>query len=158
MGWKLEEILSATQIHVSPELKGSAKHLGYGIAVVINVVMLIVVLNILDWGWLSFLTDEFVEVVPWIALSLVASIIVNLIYQFNDTVLVKSTGQIGTNLISIFVTYQVFRVFPFDFSAFDFDPGTVLRVVLILAMVGSAIGVFVEALKLMNYDPESGQG
>jgi hypothetical protein len=34
----------------------------------------------------------------------------------------------------------------------------VVRVVLILAMVGSAIGVFVEALKLMNYDPESGQG
>jgi hypothetical protein len=154
MGWKLEEILLATQIHVTPELKASAKHLGYGIAVVINIVMLIVVLKILDWGWLSFLTDEFVEVVPWIALSLVASIIVNLIYQFNDTVLVKSTGQIGTNLISIFVTYQVFRVFPFDFSAFDFDPGTVVRVVLILAMVGSAIGVFVEAMKLMNFDPE----
>jgi hypothetical protein len=154
MGWKLEEILSATQIHVTPELKASAKHLGYGIAVVINIVMLIVVLKILDWGWLSFLTDEFVEVVPWIALSLAASIIVNLIYQFNDTVLVKSTGQIGTNLISIFVTYRVFRVFPFDFSAFDFDPGTVVRVVLILAMVGSAIGVFVEAMKLMNFDPE----
>jgi hypothetical protein len=157
MEWKLEETMSATQIRVFPELKATAKHIGYGFAVVINVVMLIVVLNILDWGWLSFLTDEFDEVVPWISLSLVASIIANLIYQFNDSVLVKATGQIGTNLISIFVTYQVLRMFPFDFSAFDFDPGTVVRVLLILAMVGAAIGVFVEALKFMNYDPESAQ-
>jgi hypothetical protein len=38
----------------------------------------------------------------WISLSLVAWIFANLAYQFDDSVLVKSTGQIGTNLISIF--------------------------------------------------------
>jgi hypothetical protein len=136
------------QLDVSPELKRVGRTFGYGVAAVINLVMLIVVQNILDWGWAPFLTDEFAQVVPWISLSLVASIVANLIYEFNDTRFVKSTGQILTNLISIFVTYQVLTVFPFDFSAYDFNWALIVRIVLILAMVGAGIGVLTEAVKL----------
>jgi hypothetical protein len=146
--------MSATQIDISPDLKRAGRHLGYSIAVVINVVMLIVVQNVLDRDWLPFLTDEFANVVPWISLMLVASIVANLIYQFNESGLVQATGQIGTNLISIFVTYQLFRVFPFDFSAYDFNWRLVVRVMLILAMVGAGIGMLAEAHKLVSYEPE----
>jgi ABC-type phosphate/phosphonate transport system permease subunit len=68
--------------------------------------------------------------------------------------MVKSTGQIGTNLISIFVTYQVFQVFPFDFSASAFNWEIVTRVVLILTIVGAGIGMLTEAYKLASYEPE----
>ena len=142
--------MSTTQIDISPDLKRAGRHLGYGIAVVINVVMLIVVQNILHWGWLPFLTDDFAEVVPWISLSLVASIVANLIYQFDDSGWVKATGQISTSLISIFVTYQLFRVFPFDFSGYDFNWGVVVRVALVLAIVGAGIGMLAEAYKLVS--------
>ena len=81
------------------------------IAIVINVAMLVIVQNILDWGWPAFLTDEFVEVVPWISLSLIASIVVNVIYQVDDSQTVKSVGQIGVNSISVWVTYTVLRSF-----------------------------------------------
>jgi hypothetical protein len=146
--------MSTTQIDVPPELRRAGQLFGYAIAVVINLVMLIVVQNVLEWGWFSFLNEEFAEVVPWISLSLIVSVMVNLIYQFNDTTPVKSTGQITTNLISILVTYQVLRVFPFDFSGSSFDWAPVTRIVMVLAMVGAGIGVLTEVLKLARGEAE----
>ena len=153
MGPKQKVVMSITQPDTYPNLRREGRRLGYGVAVAINFVMLIAVQNILEWGWLPFLTDEFVDVIPWISLSLVASVVVNLIYQFNDSALVKSTGQIGTNLTSIFATYQLFRVVPFDFSEYAFDWGIVTGFLLILAMVGSGIGMLAEAYKLVSYEP-----
>lgn len=140
--------MSTAQVDLSPEVKRTGRRAGYSIAIGINVVMLFIVQNILEWGWLPFLTDEFAEVVPWISFSLGASIIANVVYLFNDDLVVKSTGQIALNLIAIVVTYQVFSVFPFDFSAYSFDWSLVTRVVLVLAMVGAAIGAVTEVRKL----------
>jgi hypothetical protein len=139
-----------SQIELSPEVKRVGHRVGYGAAVVVNLAMLLVVQFILDWGWLDFLTPEFRALVPLISLMLLASILANLIYQFNDTTAVKSTGQILVNLISLFVSYQIYQVFPFDFSGYDFNWELTTRIVLILAMVGCGIGVLTEALKLGN--------
>jgi hypothetical protein len=80
----------------------------------------------------------------------VVSIVANLIYQFNDTQIVKSFGQIVTNLISIFVTYVILDVFPFDFSTYSFNWAPIVWIVLIMAIVGSGIGVLTEAVKLVS--------
>ncbi|MGD2061376.1 MAG: hypothetical protein PVF87_10955 [Acidimicrobiia bacterium] len=146
--------MSTVQVDFSPEVKRFGRRLGYSIAIGINVVMLIIVQNILDWGWFSFLTDDFAKVVPWISFSLGASIVANLIYLFDDGRVVKSAGQIGINLISLVATYQVFTVFPFDFSTYGFNWGLVVRIVLILAMVGTGIGALVEVFKLASAAPE----
>jgi hypothetical protein len=145
--------MSTMQIDVSPELKRAGRRFGYGVAVVINVVMLIVAQYIYDWGWLPFLTVEFAEVVPWISLSLMTSVLANLGYQFNDAAPVKSTGQILVNLISIVVSYRIFQIFPFDFAGHDFNWATVVRIVLILAMVGAGIGALTEVVKLASSGP-----
>jgi hypothetical protein len=142
--------MSAIGTHISPDLRRAGLRFGYGVAVAINVAMLIAVQYILDWGWLPFLTHEFADVVPWISLGLVATIVANLVYQFNDTRIVKSTGQILTNLISIFVTLQVYLVFPFDFSGSTYNWEITFRILLVLAMVGAGIGVLVEAVKLAS--------
>jgi phage shock protein PspC (stress-responsive transcriptional regulator) len=154
MGSAVGGSVSVKQVQVSPGLRRAGRRLGYGIAVVVNVIMLILVRNILDLGWLGFLTDEFEQVVPWISLSLVVSIVVNLIYQFDDTPVVKSGGQIGSNMISFLVTYRILTVFPFDFSTYAFDWEFVARVVLVLAMVGAGIGMLVETYKLVSHEPE----
>jgi hypothetical protein len=52
------------------------------------------------------------------------------------------------NLVSLFVTYQVFTVFPFDFSRSGFDWTLTARIVLILAMIGVAVGMLTEAIRL----------
>jgi uncharacterized membrane protein SirB2 len=146
--------MSSTHIVIAPELKATGRRFGYGIAVVINLVMLVIVQNVVEWGWPSFLTEEFAEVVPWISTSLLVSIAANLIYQFDDSPAVKSTGQILVNLVSIAVTYVVLRVFPFDFSSYAFNWTPVVWIVSILAIVGAGIGVLTEAIKLVSSGPD----
>jgi hypothetical protein len=123
---------------------------GYSTAIAVNLVMLVITQNILEWGWVPFLTGDFALVEPWISLSLTASIIVNVIYQFDDGPAVKAIGQILVNVLSAYVTVQVLTVFPFDFSAYGFDWEVVARVVLILAAVGAGIGAVVEFVKLLR--------
>jgi uncharacterized membrane protein SirB2 len=146
--------MTSTHIVIAPELKETGRRFGYGIAVVINLVMLVVVQNVVEWGWPPFLTQEFADVVPWISASLLVSIAANLIYQFNDSPAVKSTGQILVNLVSIAVSYVVLQVFPFDFSSYAFNWAPIARIVLILAIVGSGIGVLTEAIRLVSSGPD----
>jgi uncharacterized membrane protein SirB2 len=146
--------MSSTHIVIAPELKETGRRFGYAIAVVINLVLLVVVQNVVEWGWPPFLTEEFADVVPWISASLLVSIAANLIYQFNDSPSVKSTGQILVNLVSIAVTYVVLRVFPFDFSSYAFNWTPVVWIVSILAIVGAGISVLTEAIKLVSSGPD----
>lgn len=142
--------MSTTQFEIPPGVARSGRRrIGYSIAIVINLAMLIVVQNIVAWDLLPWLTADFAQLVPWISFSLVASIAANFVYEFNDTPVVKAMGQIGTNLIAIVVTSQILQVFPFEFSAYSFDWVIVARIVLILALVGSGIGVITETIKLV---------
>ena len=142
--------MTVSHVEVSPQVKEAGRRFGYGVAVIVNLVMLVAVQFILDWGWLPFLTDEFRGLIPWISLSLLVSIVANLVYQFNDSTIVKSTGQILVNLVSLFVTYQIYLVFPFDFSAYAFNWEVALRILLILTIVGTGIGVLTETIKLAS--------
>lgn len=142
--------MTTSHIEISPASKKAARRAGYVTSIAINLAMLVIVQNLLEWGWLPFLTTEFAEVVPWISFSLIASIVANIIYQIDDNQTVKSVGQIAVNLISVWVTYTVLTVFPFDFSGYQFDYEIVARVVLILAIVGAGIGALVEAIKLVS--------
>jgi hypothetical protein len=145
-----EVVMSTSHIEISPDSKKAARNVGYVISVAVNVAMLVIVQNLLEWGWPAFLTDEFVEVVPWISFSLIASIVANIIYRLDESVTVKSVGQIAVNLTSVWVTYVVLTVFPFDFSGYQFDWEIVARVVLIFAIVGAGVGALVEAIKLVS--------
>jgi hypothetical protein len=130
--------------------RASVPRLGYSIAIAVNLVLLVITQNILEWGWAPFLTADFALVEPWISLSLTASIIVNIIYLFDDSPI----GQVGVNLFSAYVTYQILQVFPFDFSAYVFDWEVVARVVLVLAIIGASIGAVAEIAKLVKSTKE----
>lgn len=142
--------MSLAQYDITPGVARSGRRAGYAIAVLINLAGLIVVQNILEWDLLPWLTGDFATVVPWISVSLIFSIAANLVYEFNDTKVVKSVIQIGVNLVSIVVTAQLLRVFPFDFSAYRLNWDIVTRIVLILALVGSGIGLIAEVIKLAS--------
>ncbi len=131
-------------------LRRSGRRVGYGASVFINAAGLMVVHNILEWGFVPFLTADFERLVPWLSLLFTAAIVANVAYWISDAPTVKATSQIGLNLISVFVTYRVYRVFPFDFAAYSFDWGAVTRVVLVLAVVGAGIGVVTEAIRLAS--------
>ncbi|HEX9644960.1 MAG TPA: hypothetical protein VGC11_13295 [Acidimicrobiia bacterium] len=125
-----------------------ARRFGYLVAIGGNVVMLVIANNILDWGWLGWLTDEFGGVVWLINVAVGVTILLNLAWLAFDPAWYRSAGQIVSNIVSLVVTVRIYQVFPFDFSGYDFDWGALTRVVLILAVVGTAIGTLVEARRL----------
>jgi hypothetical protein len=138
------------RLDVSPELRRRGSHVGYTIAILVNAVMLVFTLNIVEWGWFPFLTAEFSEVVPWISLSLIITILANLINLFDDGPSIRSAGQIAINLTGALATLRLWQVFPFDFSGYEFNWEITARIVLILAMVGSLAGLLAEVVKLVS--------
>ena len=146
------------QVEVPESVRRGARVFGYGVAVAINVVLLVIVQNLQDWGWFGFLTTEFAEVQPLISVALIITILANTVYAFDDGVLVKSAGQMLTNIVNVYVTLQVWAVFPFDFSEHTFDWTPVVRLLLIIAVVGAGIGALVELRRLLYRMTTGGKG
>ena len=134
----------------SPPTKSPAagKRFGYVLAALINVALVYVVHNLLAWEVAPFLTADFEEVVPIVTVSLIATAVFNLIYVFYDPRWFRSLSQIGLLGISIAATARMYQVFPFDFSTYEFDWATLARVVMIIAIVGAAVGIVTEFVKL----------
>lgn len=135
----------------------ATRRFGYAVAVGVNVLLLVIVNNILDWGWLPWLTSEFGNLLPLINFSLVFNIVVNLIYMAYDAAPFKAATQIIVNLIAILILVRTFQVYPFDFSAYDFPVDIsaidlswdlLTRFLLVLAILGTAIAVVTETVKL----------
>jgi len=128
----------------------TANRVGYVVAIVINAVLLVVVNNLLAWGWISWLTDDFEQVLPLLNLSLTATILVNVLYLAYDAAWFKSISELGLLAISLAVTIRLYQVFPFDFSAYAVDWAVLARAVLIIAMVGVGIAMIVQVVKLVR--------
>lgn len=127
-----------------------ARQFGYLVAVAINAVMLYVANRLLEWEWPSFLTQDFDQVLPIVQASLIAGVVINLAYVGFDAPWFKSVGQIVISAIGLAVAVRMFTVFPFDFSRYDFAWDTVARAVIVVAMIGSALAIVVETLKLFR--------
>lgn len=133
-----------------PALKRLGSQIGYGIAIGMSLVLIYVVANIEEWDLLPFLTEGFGEVAPWITFSLIAGALAYLVYILYDSQALRWTGEIVTNVITIVVTWKVFTVFPFDFTAYEFPWDVLARFVMVAAIVGASIGVAVNIAKLVR--------
>ena len=136
-----------------------SKRVGYGLAVGINVLLLVVVNNILGWGWFPWLTPEFEDVLPIINLALAVNIVLNLIYMAFDEPRFKAVTQILVNLLAIAVLVRMFQIYPFDFSAhefpvdiaaFDLSWDLLTRLLLGLAIFETSVAVVMEVVNLFR--------
>jgi uncharacterized membrane protein YidH (DUF202 family) len=123
---------------------------GYVVAIAVNAVMLVIVNNILEWGWAPFLTDDFAQILWLLDLSFLGAIVVNAIYLGYDPPWFKSVSQIALGVISMAVAIRTFQVFPFDFSGYQFNWEPLARFVIVLTMVGVGISIVVETAKLVR--------
>lgn len=125
-----------------------ARRAGYTMVILVDLALLFVANNLLAWDLLPFLTDDFARVLWLIDISLLATIAVNLAHLWYDPAWFRSLGQVGLGSISMLVANRMFQVFPFDFSAYQFDWERTARLVIVLTMVGIGIGIVVEVVKL----------
>lgn len=145
-GYRTEESGLATDPGMGRSFMQSAKRFGYLTAAAVNVVMLWISHQLLDWEWPGFLTPEFNDVLPIITISFVASIAANVVYTWNDRWPMKPLGELATTIIGLMAALRIWQVFPVEFTGTDWS--WLIRVVLIVAMVGSAVGILAQLVNL----------
>lgn len=105
---------------------------------------------------LPFLTEDFVGVLWLVNLSLVASAVANLAYLGYDAAWFKSTCQIGVSAVGLAAAVRLLQVFPFDYSEYAFNWAAVTRLVLVVAVFGSAVAIVVELVRLAGHGIRAG--
>ena len=128
----------------------AARRTGYVIAALVNAGLLYLVNVWPGWDILPFLTGDFTEVLGWANASMIAGIVVNLVYVLRDAAWVRALGDIVTMSIGIAGLIAMWQVFPFDFADASFDWALLFRWVLGVGIVGSAIGIVVNLVSLVS--------
>lgn len=124
----------------------AARTFGYTIAVIVNVTLLYLVNVRPGWQVVPFLTEDTRQVLALFNLSLVVGIVTNLVYVLYDAPRWKTLWDLVANGISLAVLIKVWAVFPFAFDAQEWT--IVARTVVVVAMVGTAIAMLVQAISM----------
>jgi hypothetical protein len=125
----------------------AARRFGYLVAVVVDVVIWYVVNVRPGWRSVAFLTEDTEQVLGLFNLSLAASAAANLCYLAFDARWVKAAWELVLAAIGLALSVRVYEVFPFDFSGATYDWTTVARVLVVVGIVGSAIGLVTGIVK-----------
>jgi len=126
------------------------RRLGYALAIALSVGVLLLVNNLPEGDQIPFLTSDFEQLLPLINALLLASIAINGVWILYDAAWFRSAGRITLNVLIMTLLALTYRVFPFDFSAYDFDWETLIRVLMVGVIVGLAIATIVEIVKLIG--------
>lgn len=135
-----------------------ARRFGYIVAVAVTTAMLYVINVWPGWRELPFLTDDTTQVLGLFNLSLLVGVAVNLVYVAYDPPWLRSLGDLVTSGIGLTALLRVWRVFPFDFSAYSVDWGLLTRFVVAAAIVGSVVGMVAQTVSLIRQLADTGVG
>lgn len=128
----------------------AARRFGYLVAIAANAIMLWLAHQLLDWGWPSFLTDDFDQVLGLITASFVASMVVNAGYLVHDRGRFRALGDLVIAAFGFVVSLRMWDVFPFDFSGWQTDWSWLVRTALVVGIGGTAIAMIVNAVRLIS--------
>ena len=129
--------------------KRVARRAGYVVAAAVNAVLLYLVNGRPGWDVLPFLTADMAKVLPLINLSLVAGIAVNLIYLIRDPRWLVAAGGLVTTGVGLAAVVRLWQVFPFGFATGS-PWETIARILLLLGIAGSVIGLVVQIVALVR--------
>lgn len=130
-----------TKTATRPRPTVGARRFGYVVAVLVNAAMLYAVNRWPGWEVLPFLTAEMVLVLGLVNASIVVNLAANLVYLVRDPRWLRALGDLLTTAVGLVALVRMWQVFPFDFSG-DWAGWTlVVRILLGLGIVGSAIGL-----------------
>ncbi|NUU05209.1 hypothetical protein [Leifsonia sp. C5G2] len=121
----------------------ASRRAGYAIAILVDALLLFLVQVWPGWHALGILTPAAAAVVPWIDAAFIAGIVVNLLNLIFDRRLLKAVGDLVTTVIGLIAAIVVWDVFPFDFGAQGGGWEVLVRVLLVVAIAGSAIAIVV---------------
>lgn len=88
----------------------------------------------------------------WLSDRLLARVITGLL----AFLLAESTCQVGVSTVGLAAALRMLQVFPFDYSAYAFNWAAVTRLVLVVAVFGSAVAIVVELVRLASHGSSAG--
>jgi hypothetical protein len=118
-----------------------AKKSEYIIAIVVNIVLLYIFNNLLNWH-IYFITNALNEVLWIINLAIIATIVGNILLLAYNPEWFRHVMKIILNIVAVIAVYNIFIVFPFNFNSFLIDWSVIIA--LIFVMVGITIATIVE--------------
>lgn len=133
------EARTATK-EAKPRQSVAARRFGYAISIAVNALLIFLIYVEPGWRVLPFLTEEAVPVIALVVMSMIVTIVVNLVWIAYDPLWLRSLGDLVMTIVGLVVVVRFLSVFPFSFSD-DYPWEKVARVVLIVGLVGSCIGV-----------------
>jgi hypothetical protein len=126
----------------------AGRRLGYLIGAGINAALLWLALVEPGWRAAPFVTEEATAVIGLLSVAWLAGVVVNVAYLAWDPPGFKRLGDAATAALGTALSVRLLVVFPFDFGS----PGwsTIVRVLLVVGAVGSAIAVIVNLVQLVT--------
>lgn len=127
----------------------AARRVGYLVAILVNAAVLLALVRWPGWESVPFLSSDTDQVLGVVTASLVAGIVANGVYLVVDPARLRALGEIVTTAVGLAAVVRIWQVFPFSFSG-DLPWATIVRVLLVLAMVGSVVGMGVSLARLVR--------
>lgn len=128
----------------------AARRAGYVVAGVLNAGLIYLINVQPGWQVVPLFTEETHQVLGLVNLSLLAGVVINAVYLIYDAPWWKSLGDLATTGIGLAALVRIWQVFPFDFRDASFNWALLVRVVLVVALVGAAIGVVAQVISLVR--------
>lgn len=128
----------------------AARRGGYLVSVAINGVLLYLLNAHPGWQSMSFLTPAAAQVIGLVNLTLWAGIVANGVYFIADPPPLRAVGDLVTLAIALVTTVRVWDVFPFAFHGSVAFVAVIARVVLIIGIVGTGIGILYSVVTLIR--------
>lgn len=135
----------------------AARRFGYLVAVAVNLALIALIHGDPGWRAVPFLTQDTTVVLPWVTAQLLVSVAVNLVWVVCDPRWLRALGDVVTAAMGLAATQRVLTVFPFMVDDAAFPWATLIRVVLWVGVVGSAIGVLVNLARFVRAVVDRGE-
>jgi hypothetical protein len=145
--------MSAPQTSARPPV--TVRRTGHALVALADAVLLWLIHIWPGWEVVPFLTSDMSMVLGMLDAALVAGVLVQLALFVRDDGWLPPAGLVVTSAVGLALTVRVLQVFRFDFdTASHWD--LVVRVLLLVGIVGSAIGLLAAVVSLLRV--VSGQG
>lgn len=140
--------------HAAAHPHTGAHRAGHVVAVLVNLLILYLVNVRPGWDAVPFLTAETTQVLPWVNASLWVSVVAESLYVAWDTGWFRALGDIVTTSVGLAAIVKMWDVFPLDLSgAWE----VAARVLLVIAVLGSLVGIGVALARLIRALAPSGR-
>lgn len=129
-------------------MPSGARRFGYFMTIAMNIAMIYVANNLLNWNWVPFITKDFILCLWAINLSLGASIFINFVFMFFDRKWFRSLIQSFSNVFAFISGFVFWRVLPLDLPE-SLVSAVKLGLVIVLGLI--ALGTLVELSNAVRF-------